>query len=67
MKGYTLSSLADELGKSRAMVTHVVQGQAKSAAIQDRIAVILGKPKALIWQQVPSLRRTRQLIKRAAA
>lgn len=66
MKGYTLSSLADELGKSRAMVTHVVQGAAKSAVIQDRIAAILGKPKGLIWQPAPSLRRG-HLIRRATA
>jgi lambda repressor-like predicted transcriptional regulator len=58
MKGFTLAALADELGKSRSMVTHVVHGYARSQKIEERICQILGKPRDTIWKAKPSLRRT---------
>lgn len=67
IKGVTLAALADELGKSRSMVTHVVHGHSKSRAIEDRISQILGKPRDLIWKTKPSLRRSKAQAIGAAA
>ena len=58
MKGITPSAIADELKVSRSMVSHVINGVAKSARIADRIAEIVGKPKTEIWPDAkPVLRR----------
>lgn len=59
MKGITLSALADDLGKSRSMVTHVVHGISRSQKIEDRICQILGKPRDAIWKTKPTLRRSK--------
>ncbi|MBP6897385.1 MAG: helix-turn-helix domain-containing protein [Pseudacidovorax sp.] len=71
MKGYTLAALADDLGMSRSVVSHVVAGRAQSARVAQRIAQILGKPVVAIWPPKPQskLRRTREQIaaQRAAA
>lgn len=58
MKGTTPSAIADELGVSRSMVSHVINGVAKSARIAERIAAIVGKPVSEIWPETkPVLRR----------
>lgn len=67
IKGFTLAALADEFGRSRSMVTHVVHGHARSQKIEDRICQILGKPRDLIWKVKPSLRRTKLAAVGAAA
>ena len=59
MRGITLSALADEAGVSRSMVSHVVNGYAKSAHLMERIAQVIGKPIEAIWKPRPALRRTR--------
>lgn len=59
IKGFTLAALADEMKKSRSMVTHVVHGYAKSREIEDRISQILGKPRDSIWKAKPTLRRSK--------
>ena len=59
MQGVTLVMLAEQLGVSRSMVSHVINGHAKSAAIQQRIANLLGRTVESLWEQRPSLRRNR--------
>ena len=60
MKGTTPTAIAEELGVSRSMVSHVINGNAKSARIQERIAQILGKTIVVIWPPTkPVLRRTK--------
>ena len=59
MQGITLVMLAEEMGVSRSMVTHVINGHTKSAAIQQRIANLLGRTVESLWEQRPSLRRNR--------
>ena len=59
MKGMTLTVLAEEVGVSRSMVTHVIHGHARSSHIMDRIAKIIGKPAASIWIGKPILRRAK--------
>jgi lambda repressor-like predicted transcriptional regulator len=68
MKGVTLTALADDVGVSRSMVTHVIHGYARSAHVMERIAKIVGKPVGAIWAQPkPVLRRTKPITARAAA
>jgi lambda repressor-like predicted transcriptional regulator len=67
MKGFTLAALADELKRSRSMVTHVVHGHARSKDIELRISQILGKSRETIWKAKPSLRRTKLVTAGAAA
>lgn len=57
MKGVTLAALADDLGVSRSMVSHVVAGHARSAHVMERIAGVIGKPIHAIWAAKPVLRR----------
>ena len=57
MKGVTLAALADELGVSRSMVSHVVAGYARSAHVMARIADLIGKPIDAIWAPKPVFRR----------
>jgi lambda repressor-like predicted transcriptional regulator len=60
IQGVTLTALADEVGVSRSMVTHVIHSHARSAHVMERIANILGKPVASIWSSKPTLRRAKQ-------
>ncbi|MFG5411394.1 helix-turn-helix domain-containing protein [Piscinibacter sakaiensis] len=57
MRGITLAALADEAGVSRSMLSHVVNGHARSAHLMERIAGILGRPISEIWAERPVLRR----------
>lgn len=57
MRGVTLSALADEAGVSRSMVSHVVNGYARSAHLMERISKVIGKPVDAIWKSKPVLRR----------
>lgn len=57
MRGVTLAALADEAGVSRSMVSHVVNGYARSAHLMERISKVLGKPIDAIWKPKPVLRR----------
>ncbi|WP_431287496.1 helix-turn-helix domain-containing protein [Roseateles chitinivorans] len=57
MRGVTLSALADEAGVSRSMVSHVVNGYAKSTHLMERISQVIGKPIPAIWAAKPTLRR----------
>lgn len=59
MRGVTLSALADEAGVSRSMVSHVVNGYAKSAHLMERISQVIGKPIHAIWTPKPVLRRSK--------
>ncbi len=61
MKGTTPTAIAEELGVSRSMVSHVINGNAKSERIAQRIAQITGKTVDAIWppKNKPALRRTR--------
>ena len=63
MKGTTPAAIGDELHVSRSMVSHVINGNAKSARIAQHIADLIGKPVAVIWppKDKPVLRRTRGL------
>ena len=67
MKGVTLSALADDVGVSRSMVTHVIHGHARSAHVMERIATIIGKPVGAIWAPKPVLRRMKAAAAGAAA
>lgn len=69
IKGVTLAALADTLQVSRSMVSHVINGNAKSDRIAQRIAQILGKPAATIWpaRNKPSLRRSKPAAAREGA
>lgn len=58
MRRVTLTALADSLGVSRSMVSHVICGKARSARIQRRIGELLGKNVNAIWPPVQPLRRT---------
>lgn len=66
MKGMTLTALADELGLSRSMVTHVIHGHARSQRVQERIASLLGKSIGAIWASKPVLRRQAAMARAAA-
>lgn len=58
IKGITLTALAQELGLSRSMVTHVIHGHARSQRVEQRISQALGKPAATLWAAPkPRLRR----------
>ncbi|GKT20034.1 helix-turn-helix domain-containing protein [Acidovorax sp. SUPP2522] len=62
MKGTTPTALADELKVSRSMVSHVINGKAKSARIATRIVQVIGLPADKIWPTkaaAPKLRRDR--------
>ena len=66
IKGMTLTALADELGLSRSMVTHIIYGHARSKRVEERIAQLLKKPASAIWEQPrPVLRRTRMQVSAA--
>jgi len=54
MRGTTPASIADELGVSRPMISHVIAGTAKSARIADRIAQITGVPIVTLWPPTPA-------------
>lgn len=49
MKGTTPTAMAEELGVSRSMVSHVISGRAKSAHIADRISQVTGIPLTVLW------------------
>lgn len=67
MKGTTPTAIAEELGVSRSMVSHVINGNARSARIQARIAQVIGKPVTAIWSTTkPTLRRTKAVALAAA-
>ena len=66
MKGTTPTAIAEEHGVSRSMVSHVINGNAKSARIQERIAQIIGKPINAIWPAKPTLRRQKTAVAVAA-
>ncbi len=59
MQGITLVILAEEMGVSRSMISHVINGHAKSEAIQQRIAALLRCKVEQLWEPRPSLRRSR--------
>ncbi|GKS97004.1 helix-turn-helix domain-containing protein [Acidovorax sp. SUPP2825] len=62
MKGTTPTALAEELKVSRSMVSHVINGKAKSARIATRIVQVIGLPADKIWPTKaagPKLRRDR--------
>lgn len=67
MNGTTPAAIADEQGVSRSMVSHVINGNAKSAHIQKRIAQVIGKPIAVIWPPKAPLRRDKKTHAAAAA
>lgn len=69
MKGTTPTAIAEELGVSRSMVSHVINGNAKSERIAQRIAQIVGKSVDAIWppKNKPVLRRTKPAAAGAAA
>ena len=62
MKGVTLSALADDVGVSRSMVSHVIHGHARSAHVSERIAKIIGLPAGAIWAPKPVLRRSKAVM-----
>lgn len=63
MRGTTPAAIADELGVSRSLVTHVINGTGKSARIAEHLAKLLGKPVSTLWpeakQRRSGLRRTK--------
>ncbi|GKT22566.1 helix-turn-helix transcriptional regulator [Acidovorax sp. SUPP3334] len=62
MMGTTPAALADELHVSRSMVSHVINGKAKSARIASRIVEVTGHPADKLWPPkvaAPKLRRAR--------
>lgn len=65
MQGVTLAALADEAGVSRSMVSHVVNGYAKSAHLMERISQVIGKPVDVIWKSKPALRRAASTVTRS--
>lgn len=54
MRGTTPAAIADELGVSRSMISHVIAGTAKSARIADRISQITGVPIVTLWPTTPA-------------
>ncbi len=67
IKGFTLAALAEELTRSRSMVTQVIHAHARSKRVEDRIAQILGKPVETIWKHKPVLRRSKVVLTGVAA
>ncbi len=62
MKGTTPAAIAEALGVSRSMVSHVINGRAKSAHIAERISKITGHPITVLWPATPQkapLRRSK--------
>jgi lambda repressor-like predicted transcriptional regulator len=51
-KGVTHASLAVELGRGRSTVSLVVGARAKSAAVADAVAAVLGTTKEAIWPRI---------------
>ena len=68
MKGTTPAAIGDELGVSRSMVSHVINGNAKSERIAKHISALIGKPVTVIWPPTnkPVLRRTKGLRRTSA-
>lgn len=62
MQGTTPTAIADELGVSRSMVSHVINGKAKSERIAKRIAAVIGGTVESIWPNQVVLRRSRAQI-----
>ncbi|UJB63602.1 helix-turn-helix domain-containing protein [Acidovorax sp. YS12] len=60
IKGITLTALAQELGLSRSMVTHVIHGHARSERVEQRVAQAIGKPATALWAAPKRLRRVAQ-------
>ncbi|MCW5223501.1 transcriptional regulator [Verminephrobacter aporrectodeae subsp. tuberculatae] len=67
MQGTTPAAIADSLGVSRSMVSHVISGAAKSARIADHIARLVGKPVTVLWPPKPQTNTGLRRIKPAAA
>lgn len=64
MKGTTPTAIAEELGVSRSMVSHVINGNAKSDRIARRISEVIGKAVEVIWppkKNRPVLRRVKRV------
>ncbi|MPT03560.1 MAG: helix-turn-helix domain-containing protein [Delftia sp.] len=62
MRGTTPTAIAEELKVSRSMVSHVINGHAKSERIAKRIAEVIGDTVEAIWpanENKPALRRIR--------
>ncbi|CAM3351383.1 helix-turn-helix domain-containing protein [Paracidovorax anthurii] len=62
MKDTTPAAIADELNVSRSMVSHVINGKAKSARIARRIVDITGLSMDKLWPtnvKTSKLRRAR--------
>lgn len=57
IKGITLTALAQELGLSRSMVTHVIHGHARSERVEKHVAQAIGKPVTALWAAPKRLRR----------
>ncbi|MBF9263374.1 helix-turn-helix domain-containing protein [Paracidovorax cattleyae] len=68
MRETTPAAIADELGVSRSMVSHVINGVAKSARIAEHIAKLVGKSTSQLWpEQTKSIRRMKVNARKGAA
>lgn len=66
MKGTTPTAVAEELDVSRSMVSHVINGKAKSERIARRIAQITGLSMEKLWPtKATTLRRRKTADARA--
>ena len=58
IRGKTAASIADELGVSRAMVSLVINGAAKSSRVAEHISALLGESVESLWpEKSANLRR----------
>jgi Ner family transcriptional regulator len=49
MKGYTQADIAAQLKRAPSTVNYVIKGTGRSRLIENRIAVILGRPAHEVW------------------
>ena len=66
MKDTTPAAIADELGVSKSMVSHVISGAAKSARIANHISQLVGLPVATLWPPKPKRQSGLRRVKSAA-
>lgn len=55
MRDTTPAAIADELGVSKSMVSHVISGAAKSARIAQYISALINIPVDTLWPPKPRL------------
>lgn len=66
MRDTTPAAIADELGVSKSMVSHVIRGGARSARIANHISSLIGIPVDRLWPPKPRAGSGLRRVKRKA-